>query len=149
MTDTFLTQADYPTPALATDDVSVAARHLGLKPVRAWVSDDQKPRTSVAKRTKRSREKAEMLGYKQLSITLQTELHPFVRTLAARTKAGEPADAVLSDLLPCGHTTSRVGHTSEPVDCLSRIPSLLKELPAWRRWLVQLLLAPLLRQKVS
>ena len=82
-------------------DVAGAARELGLKPVRAWVPDEkQKVRSAGAERVRRCREKAERQGLKQLSITVPEDLHATLKALAARTKAGEPADAVLSDLFP-------------------------------------------------
>ncbi len=97
------------TPTLTLDtlgddmplDVAGAARELGLKPVRAWVSDEtKKSRTAGAERVRRCRDKAEQQGFKQLSITVPAELHPTLKALAARTKAGEPAPAVLAELLP-------------------------------------------------
>ncbi len=66
--------------------MATAARGLGLKPVRAWVPDTEKNvGTAGAERTRRCREKAEQQGLKQLSITLPAELHPMLKTLAART----------------------------------------------------------------
>jgi len=65
-------------------EMACAARSLGLKSVRAWVPDIQKKnKTDGAQRTKRSLEKAENQGLKQLSITLPAELHPMLKTLAA------------------------------------------------------------------
>lgn len=82
-------------------DVAGAARGLGLKPVRAWVPDEtMKARTAGAGRVRRSRAKAEQRGLKQLSITVPEELHPALKALAVRTKAGELAPAVLAELLP-------------------------------------------------
>ncbi len=82
-------------------DVAGAARGLGLKPVRAWVPDEtMKARTAGAERVRRSRAKAEQRGLKQLSITVPEELHPALKALAVRTKAGELAPAVLAELLP-------------------------------------------------
>lgn len=84
-----------------TPDVADVVRELGLKSVRAWVVDEhKKARTAAGERSQRSRAKGELRGFKQLSITFPTELHPMLKTLAARTKAGEPAPAVLAELWP-------------------------------------------------
>lgn len=118
-------------------DVAGAARELGLKPVRAWVSDEkQKVRSAGAERVRRSREKAEQLGFKQLSITVPAELHHALKSLAARTKAGEPVDVVLAELftkiqIPCPRVADEQPTT---------IFSWLDTLPAWRRWLLLRLL---------
>lgn len=81
-------------------DVADAPRVLGFKPVRAWVSDETKKAGTAAERVRRCPVKAEQRGLKQLSITVSEELHPALKALTARTKADEPAPAVLAELLP-------------------------------------------------
>lgn len=108
-------------------DVAGAARELGLKPVRAWVPDEtKKARTAGAERVRRSRAKAEQRGLKQLSITVPEELHPTLKTLAARTKAGEPAPVVLAELLPELSPTRADSKDKDPADS----PAWVKTLPA-------------------
>jgi hypothetical protein len=87
-----------------SDDVEDAARKLGFKRINAWVPepepDDQRgEQTKGAERVRRSRERAAQLGRRQLSVTLPVDLHPVIRELAARTKAGESCEVVLADLL--------------------------------------------------
>ena len=118
-------------------DVADAARELGLKPVRAWVPDDkQKARSAGAERVRRCREKAEKHGLKQLSITVPEELHPALKTLAARMKAGEPADAVLAQLFPKQAVSCPGVADSQAILLISWVDAL----PAWRRWLLRWLL---------
>lgn len=118
-------------------DVAGAARELGLKPVRAWVPDEKKKAsTAGAERVRRCRAKAEQQGLKQLSITVPVELHPMLKTLAVRTKAGEPAKVVLTELFP--------GPTTPPTIMADKHPDAplawLNSLPVWRRWLLRWLL---------
>ena len=118
-------------------DVAGAARELGLKPVRAWVTDEkQKARSAGAERVRRSREKAEQQGLKQLSITVPAELHPALKTLAVRTKAGEPADAVLAELFLKPVVSCPDVADAQPGATLAW----LEALPSWRRWLLRWLL---------
>lgn len=132
-----------PTPSSAPDnldtlvDAANAVRELGFKPIRAWVPDETKrDETSGAQRTRRHREKAEQQGLKQLSVTLPIELHPMVKALATRTKAGELPAAVLAELIPLPSLTG-----GNDLAALTSAGSLLLEgLPAWRRWLLRLLL---------
>lgn len=117
-----------PMNPLANEDlnnIASAARNLGLMPVRAWVeNDERKASTAGAERTRRCREKAELHGFKQLSITLPAELHPMLKTLAVRTKAGESAEVVLLSGLR---------------DIQGGSPS-VESLPTWKRWLLRWLL---------
>lgn len=114
------------------DEMSSAARRLGLKPVRAWVPDaTQKDKTSAAERTKRARIKAEGLGVKQLSVALPTDLHQPVKNMAARIKAGESIASAIVELLP-----DAVPATSMPP--LQRVS--LSGMASWRRWLLRWLL---------
>ncbi|NMF90725.1 hypothetical protein [Aromatoleum petrolei] len=118
-------------------DVAGAARELGLKPVRAWVPDEKKKAsTAGAERVRRCRAKAEQQGFKQLSITVSAELHPMLKTLAARTKAGEPAEAVLAELLPESSISPSVTADKHPESSVAWLDAL----PAWRRWLLRWLL---------
>jgi len=118
-------------------NVADAARELGLKRVQAWVPDEtKKGGTSGALRTRRSREKAEQQGLKQLSVTLPVELHAMVKTLAARTKAGEQPEAVLAELLPAA---SPLRIEAAPQN-IAASAAWLDSLPAWRRWLLRWLL---------
>jgi len=80
--------------------INSAARDLGLKSVRAWVSDPSagKRRSSGAERAQRHRERKEREGMKQISGTLPTDLHHAVQELAKRTRAGESAVSVLHDV---------------------------------------------------
>lgn len=139
MTDPILTQN--PTAHTSVNDmpldVAGAARELGLKPVRAWVPDEkQKARSAGAERVRRCRVKAEQQGLKQLSITVPEELHPALKALAARTKAGEPAGAVLAELFPKPGTACPSVADAQP----NTILTWLDALPAWRRWLLRRLL---------
>lgn len=110
-------------------DVAGAARELGLKPVRAWVPDEtKKSRTTGAERVRRSRAKAEQRGLKQLSITVPEELHPTLKTLAARTKAGEPAPVVLAELLPELSPARADSKDKDPADSLAWVKTLPAEL---------------------
>lgn len=140
MTDPFSTPNPTAADTATNDmplDVAGAARELGLKPVRAWVPDEKlKVRSAGAERVRRSREKSEQQGLKQLSITVPEELHPALKTLATRTKAGEPADTVLAELFPTpGNSCPSTGN-AQP----NTILFWLDALPAWRRWLLRWLL---------
>jgi hypothetical protein len=118
-------------------NVADAARELGLKPVRAWVPDETKREgTAGARRTRRSREKAEQHGLKQLSVTLPVELHAMVKTLAARTKAGEAPETVMAELLPAVSPLRMEGAAQN----IEAPTAWLDSLPAWRRWLLRWLL---------
>jgi hypothetical protein len=118
-------------------DVAGAARELGLKPVRAWVPDEkQKARSVGAERVRRCREQAERQGLKQLSIMVPIELHPILKTLATRTKAGEPLSVVLGDLVP--QSSKLRPDTAD--EHLNASFAWLDALPAWRRWLLRRLL---------
>jgi hypothetical protein len=118
-------------------DAADAVRELGFKPIRAWVPDETKRNeTNGAQRTRRHREKAEQQGLKQLSVTLPVELHPLVKTLAARTKAGEPPATVLAELMPMPGLPGSESTTPKSADSLPQ----LERLPAWRRWLLRWLL---------
>lgn len=135
-----------------TVELTAAARHLGLKPVRAWVPDDAtvKPRTAGAARTKRAREKARALGLKQLSVTIPATLHPIIKTLAARTTDGEPVDKVLKELL-----LQLIDNTNTPINASSSSHNAnwakcdFGNLTPWRRWLVKKLLALLINGSVE
>lgn len=118
-------------------DVAGAARGLGLKPVRAWVPDEtKKARTAGAERVRRCRVKAEQRGLKQLSITVPEELHPTLKTLAARTKAGEPAPAVLAELLPALSAASGDSSAKELAESLAWLKTLPAELHPMLKTLV-------------
>lgn len=118
-------------------DATEMVRELGFKPIRAWVPDgNMQEETSGALRTRRCREKAKQLGLKQLSVTLPVELHPILKVLAARTKAGEPPATVLAELMPALSLTD--GDTADAKPDASFVP--LETLPAWRRWLLRWLL---------
>jgi len=118
-------------------DVAGAARELGLKPVRAWVPDETKQvRTAGAERVRRCRAKAEQQGFKQLSITVPAELHPTLKTLAARTKAGEPAPAVLAELLPVLSAASADSSAKEVAESLAWLKTLPAELHPMLKTLV-------------
>lgn len=120
-------------PADATD----IAHELGFKPIQAWVKDEtRRDETSGAQRTRRHREKAEQQGLKQLSVTLPVELHPMVKALAARTKAGEPPATVLAELMPVPSLPGNDLAAPKSAGSLLR----LEGLPAWRRWLLRWLL---------
>lgn len=114
--------------------VTEAARTLGLKPVRAWVPDEQATRSAGAERVRRFREEAEQRGLKQLSITVPSDLHPALKALAKRTKSGEDATLVLAELMP-GLLLEAM-----PPSASSYVPRILDGLPAWRRWLLRWLL---------
>jgi hypothetical protein len=131
---------EQPVSAETPADIAAAARHLGLKPVRAWVPDSTgKPRSATAERTKRSREKAEQQGIKQLSVLLPADLHESVKALAARVRAGEPAASVWADLSP----------TQAKAPTPPRQPPLESALHGWRRWLLRWLLPSELRALID
>lgn len=118
-------------------DVADAARGLGLKPVRAWVPDEKKKATTAgAERVRRCREQAEQLGFKQLSITAPIDLHPMLKTLAARTKAGEPASAVLAELLPELSAASADSSAKDQAESLAWLKTLPVELHPMLKTLV-------------
>lgn len=122
----------------ASDDsgrVDDAARNLGLKPVRAWVAAEKKASSPGAERVRRSRERAEESGLKQISVTLPTELHPMLKTLATRTKAGEPVLSVLTELVPDLQSSA-----STPAAGLQPAARERGQLSAWRLWLLRWLL---------
>lgn len=128
------------------------ASELGLKPVNAWVEREQLPheRSVAAERVRRSRAKAEQSGLKQLSITVPVALHPALKVLAARTKAGESVETVVSELFPQqpvrlsadsrndsgGSAGAGVG-----IGAGTGEGDWLAALPPWRRWLLRYLLA--------
>ena len=121
----------------AQHTVDDTVRELGFKPVRAWIPDVKKKADTVgAKRTRRCREHAEQLGLKQLSVTLPVELHPKLKTLAARTKNGESPEAVLAELYPslCESHKDTGDNNSDSSN------RWINTLPAWRRCLVRWLL---------
>lgn len=137
------TQPNEATDQEPLNDLGTMARSLGLKPVRAWIPDATlKNAKSGAARTQWSRAKAESLGLKQISVTLPAELHPLLKDFATRTKMGEPALLVLSELV------TRMQPSVKP----AVLPTSLKEtptqkhvvlvavLPWWRRWLLRWLL---------
>lgn len=130
------TASEPPVLAETPADIAAAAQRLGLKPVRAWVPDNPaKPRSSSAERTRRSREKAEQQGHKQLSVSLPIDLHERIKALAARIRAGEPEAQVWADLSP----------EQKPIpDPASPLPVPAK-LRGWRWWLLRWLLPSDLR----
>lgn len=120
-------------PADATD----IAHELGFKSIQAWVKDEtRRDGTGGAQRTRRHREKAEQQGLKQLSVTLPIELHPMVKALAARTKAGESPAMVLAELMPVPSLPGNDVTAPRSAGSLFR----LEGLPAWRRCLLRWLL---------
>lgn len=130
-------------------DIAAAARHLGLTPVRAWVPNtSRKPRSAGAERTKRSREKAEQQGLKQLSVLLPADLHEPVKALAARVRTGEPAAEVWADLSPAqAHVPSPPGPPNPPSP--PSPPPAQAKLRGWRRWLLRWLLPSELRSLID
>lgn len=123
-----------------------AAMALGLKPVRAYVPDDGVPkqRSTSAERTKRAREKAEAKGFKQISVSLPVELHEKAKELSRRTRAGESAEAVWTDLTP---KQPRAVLPSAAASPTSTWRSQLRVLPGWRRWLIQVLVGTAIRSE--
>ena len=144
MNDPILTFNQAPDVLLDDDlrDVASAARALGMKPVHAWVpGNNKKSGTAGAERTRRSREKSEQLGLKQLSITLPAELHPMLKALATRTKEGETVDAVLAELFPYRAAGQGLSPVVEP-----KIRPDLTFISGWRRFLIRWLLDDWSRQ---
>lgn len=131
-----------PISSTATDvhmlpDAIDIARELGFKPIQAWVpAETKRDATSGAQRTRRNREKAEQHGLKQLSVTLPVELHPLVKTIAARTKAGEAPATVLAELMPVPCYQDNLAPATNPDASLVWFEAL----PPWRRWLLRWLL---------
>lgn len=121
-------------------ELAAAAQSLGLRQVRAWVPDKSpKSQSASAQRSKRSRENSEQQGVKQLSVTLPTDLHDRVKSLAARIRAGEPAALVWADLSPAQN------QTPTPVIPLSAQGKRL----GWRRWLLRWLLPTGLKRLIK
>ena len=114
-----------------SSDIFAAAKTIGLKPTHAWVLDENNKCSLAAARAKRCREKAESHGLSQISITTPTALHPMLKLLAARTKAGEPAETVLAEL--AAEQNCNATH------------KFLHELPLWRRLFLRLFLPRELR----
>jgi hypothetical protein len=114
--------------------VDSAARHIGLRPVRAWVPDEHTAnRTTATERTKRCRDKAQAQGLKQLSITVPLELHPLLKALAIHAKEGESMEIVLNKFL-AEHSKIVVRTTKTPLE--PRVS--LHGITRWRRWLAWL-----------
>ena len=131
-------------------DVSSAARNIGLKPIRAWVPDGkQRNRNASVERTKRSRAKAEAQGLRQLSITLPAELHPLLKQFATRTKAGEPFQSVLTDLIDRRASQQRDQAPAARMAVAGVAAPTIRNLPAWRRVLIWWLLTPDLRRALD
>jgi hypothetical protein len=110
--------------AAAIDSV---ARDLGLKSVRAWVPDTAgKRRSPGAERAQRHRERKEHDGMKQISVTLPTGLHPALRELAKRTRAGEATDSVLRDVfrVPAGTTDAAPTAPTTPTTLTAPAPAM-------------------------
>lgn len=127
-------------------DIADAARHLGLTPVRAWVPNtSRKPRSSGAERTKRSREKAEQQGLKQLSVLLRVDLHELVKSLAVRSRGEESAPELWAALSP---TQAHAPSPPSPPSVPSPPPAQAK-LHGWRRWLLRWLLPPELKALIG
>lgn len=134
------------------EDIAAAARHLGLTPVRAWVPNNpHKPRSAGAERTRRSREKAEQQGLKQLSVLLPADLHEPVKALAARIRTGEPAAEVWADLSPAqAQAPNPPGPPNPPIPPGPPSPPPAQaKLRGWRRWLLRWLLPSELRALVD
>ena len=68
--------------------------------------------------------------------TQPAELHPMLKTLVARTQAGESLRLVLAELLPEAGTALTPPDGKRPESS----SSWLDTLPAWRRWLLRWLL---------
>ncbi len=129
------TQSDAAPAEDCAADLASAARGIGMRPVRAWIPDEQtKKCTGGAQRTKRSRAKAEENGMKQLSVSLPIAIHPLVKALAQRSKAGESAEAILRELLPSSSPKPNLS-TAKP----EQRPT-LQAMPKWKRWLLMKLL---------
>lgn len=111
--------ADLQPNAEVQEDLDSAARQLGLERIQAW--GVRKTEKSGAKRSKRAREKAAAQGVKQLSVSLPEEMHPLVKDMAARLKAGETIESAAVALVP-------------------GIRPLLDSMPKWRRLLLRWLL---------
>ena len=130
------------------------AQRLGLREVRAWVRDKSpKSRSAAAERTKRSREKAERLGVKQLSVPLPTELHEPIKALAARVRAGEPIPLVWADLAPAESGTrepaSAQASTESRTPAPAPVQATLTSPGGWREWLLRWLLPRRLRALIE
>lgn len=159
-----------PISAEAPAYIDTAARHLGLKPVRAWVPDNPaKPRSSSAERTRRSREKAKQQGIEPLSVLLPVDLHEPVKALAVRVREGELAAEVWADLLKHmkvltvraqpGEIAAKISSdlspaqpqaSSPPGQPNPTSPSAAQAKPrGWRCWLLRWLLPPELRALID
>lgn len=131
-------------PAHTRDIAGIAgiARDLGLKQTQAWVVDETvHVKSSGAERVRRHREKVEQQGFKQLSAIFPAELHPWVKELAARTRAGNSLKTAIAELMPASIQPDQnriLTHTEAAL-------MLLNALPTWRRWLLRWLLRWLFR----
>ena len=130
-------------------DIVSAARSAGLRPIRAFVPDERqgKPRSSTSERAKKCRDKAAAAGIQQVSVSLPVDLLPIVKQFAVRTKAGEGAATVLTDLV-IQQGANREFETPGGDD-EDACRAMLAALPRWRRALVLLLLTPELRSALS
>jgi hypothetical protein len=120
-----------------TTDLNAVARQLGMKLITALVPDESVQQTASggAERTRRSRDKSAAAGIKQMSLAVPLEHHALLKVFAERTRAGEPAATVLTEMLR--------GLTTEAIPPAPVLPTL----QIWRRWLIQRLLpAEWLRQ---
>lgn len=141
-----------PLPPENPADIATAARHLGLTPVRAWVPNNlRKPRSAGAERTRRSREKAEQQGLKQLSVLLPADLHEPVKALAARVRTGEPVAEVWAELSPAqAQAPYPPGPPNPPIPPgPPSTPLAQTKLRGWRRWLLRWLLPSELRALID
>ncbi|SAK40982.1 hypothetical protein AWB77_00289 [Caballeronia fortuita] len=86
---------------------------------------------------------------KQISVTLPSDLHPALREFAKRTRDGEPVDSVLREIFPAPPlavpivpATSVAPTAPAVISFEARLEMLVGSLPAWRQWILRLLLPP-------
>ena len=120
-------------------DLGHRAGKAELRPAAACSENQsmQKSCLTGAERVRRSREHAAKRGFRPLSILLPQDLHPQLKTFAARVKAGEPAGLVVAELFPVDATNNSEGYGPLPAEGGIAWPD---ELPRWRRWLLRQLL---------
>lgn len=164
MQNAITTAPEHPISAENPADIAAAARHLGLKPVRAWVPDNPaKPRSSSAERTRRSRTKAEQQGLKSLSVLLPVDLHEPVKALAVRVRAGELPAEVWAGLLehvkalvvrapagePAAKTVADLSLAQAQAPSPPSLPTTHAKPRGWRLWLLRWLLPSELRALID
>lgn len=115
--------------------IDVVTRRIGLKPVRAYVSEGaENQRSPGATRTKKHREKNAERGLMQLSITLPIEAHEQVKMLCKRARAGDSLVEVMREML--ADSGEGASPTKSRSTTKAAILDTFESLSGWRRWVI-------------